>query len=54
MKKRYWLGLLMAGVVLAGCNNASTFDFNEFVNQYPTTIPVETQEEETTISCISK
>ena len=44
MKKRYWLGLLMAGVVLAGCNNASTFDFDEFVEQYPTTsAPISTE-----------
>ena len=37
MKKRNCLCLLMAGVVLAGCNNASTLDFGEFVDQYPTT-----------------
>ena len=56
MKKRYWLGLLMAGVVLAGCNNASTFDFNEFVDQYPTftqpptmTLPWNTTEVPTTV-----
>ena len=37
MKKRRWLCLLMVGAILTGCNNASTFDFNEFVDQYPTT-----------------
>ena len=46
----------MIVLVFSGCGNASTFDFDEFVNQYPTktqpetmTLPWETTQEPTTV-----
>ena len=52
MKKISLLCVIMTMLMLVGCSNASTFDFDEFVNQYPTNKPIETIEDETTIKWV--
>lgn len=35
MKKGKWIWLLMVVAILTGCSNATTFNFEEFVDRYP-------------------
>ena len=46
MKKGKWIWLLMVVALLSGCSNATTFDFDEFVDRYPDEYTTATEPEE--------